>query len=124
LCIHWPDLPLFAAQRAAPNRWLLQAPSDDPLAPAVRVVAARAEPAYVGARKWRSAKVIRAFRASDPAKPKPKPGTEDTWPREQLWQLACLLDRLAPPSSTHPELYFEQRNALSCELKRLARVGR
>jgi hypothetical protein len=42
------------------------------------------------------------------------------WPREELLQIAWLLDRLEPPDHRSPERYFLQRQALGNELRRLA----
>ena len=38
-----------------------------------------------------------------------------------LLELARLLDHLRPPDHRHPDLYFEQRSAITHELRRLAR---
>jgi hypothetical protein len=67
----------------------------------------------------------RAIRPFDPNK-KPTRGemNDIAWPREELLQVARLLDRLQPPSSHDPERYFEQKSALAHELRRLARWAR
>jgi hypothetical protein len=69
--------------------------------------------------------MIRAFRTF-PSKPKVACAEigNVAWPRNELLEVARLLDRLAPPSSHDPERYFEQKSALAHELRRLARWAR
>ena len=117
--------PLFAVQRLPAGRWLIRAPGSDPFEPAVCVVDV-VEPQYAGTRiQSEAAPVIRAFRSFQ-SKPKTTRAeiNDIGWPREELLQLAYLLDRLAPPSAHDPERYFQQRSALSHELRRLARWAR
>ena len=65
--------------------------------------------------------MIRAFRSFD-SKPRTRGQINNiVWPKNELLEIARLLDRLEPPNFRHPELYFEQRSALSHELRRLAR---
>ena len=56
--------------------------------------------------------MIRAFRTF-PSKPKVACAEigNVAWPRNELLEVARLLDRLAPPSSHDPERYFEQVGA-------------
>jgi hypothetical protein len=117
----WPEvfnLPLYAAHVSGRGRWLLRAPSDDPFLPATVAVAAVEVPDFCGHPKW-SGDVIRSFRGSDPRKP--QPSGDIVWPRNQLLEVARLLDRLEPPSSTYPDRYFEQKSAIAHQLRRLAR---
>jgi hypothetical protein len=73
----------------------------------------------------RSGIMIRAFR-SFPSKPKVTRAEigNIAWPREELLEIARLLDHLAPPSSHDPERYFEQKGGVSPELRWLAHWAR
>jgi hypothetical protein len=96
------------------------APDDDPCAPAVRVVAVFDEPAYSVVDKPRGAAVIRSFRSWQSRVPKTRAEINDiSWPREELLEVARLLDHLAPDFHD-PEPFHIQKNALAAELRRLA----
>jgi hypothetical protein len=109
---------IFAVQRVAPNRWVLWVPDDDPCTPAVRCVAVFEEPAYSGAENRRGAAVIRSFRSWQSHVPERVEVGNIPWPREELLQVAHLLDHLDLPDI---ERFCLQRSALSHELRRLAR---
>jgi hypothetical protein len=113
-------LPLYAVQRFGSGRWLIRAPSDDPCAPAVRVVAVLTEPDYSGVGEHRGATVIRSFRSWQSRAPKTRAEINISWPRDELLEVARLLDHLAPDFH-EPELFHVQKNALAAELRRLAR---
>jgi hypothetical protein len=114
------NLPLYALQRSAPGYWLVRAPAEDPLLPAVVVVAAFDEPAaYCGPAK-RSAIVVRPF---DPdRKPTRAEMGNGNW-RGELLECARLLDRLVPDHHD-PERFHLQKDGLAHELRRLARWAR
>ena len=124
MCVQLPDLLLFALQRAAPGRWLVRAPYEDPLLPAVVAVAAVEEPDYAGTSKWQAANTVVTMR------PFPPPHGAQTWAefgdvnwRSELLECARLLDRLVP-DHRDPELFHLQKDALAHELRRLARWAR
>jgi hypothetical protein len=115
------ELPFFAVQRSALNRWIVWAPSLDPCAPAVRIVAVLEEPSYSGAEKRRGDNVIRSFRSWQSRIPETQAEINDiAWPRDELLEVARLLDHLATDFHD-PELFHVQKSALAAELRRLAR---
>jgi hypothetical protein len=105
---------LFAVHRSAPGRWLLHARSDDPFLPAVVLVAAIDQPAYPSIE--RGADVI-PFDLDR----KLSRGTINnfSW-RDDLLQLARLIDTLSPERDD-PESFYVKKNAVSHELRRLAK---
>ena len=114
-------LPLYAVQRSSSGRWLVWATDSGPCAPAARVVAVLAEPAYSGARDPQSSAVIRSFRTWQSRVPKTRAEIGDlAWPRAELLEVVRLLDHLAPDFHD-PELFHVQKSALAAELRRLAR---
>ena len=122
--MYLPDLSLFAAQRCASDRWAIRTPCDDPVEPAVHVVAVFEVPEgqeYSSSAMLRSNRVIRAYRAFQTRVPKTRAEIGDiVWPREELLAIARLLDQLAPPSAFDPERYHLQKSELSHQLRRLA----
>ena len=112
------NLPVYAVQRSESGRWLVWAPDNDPCAPAVRCVAVLDEPDYRTIDEPRSAVVIRSFRSWQSRVPKTPAGNGIHWPRDELLQVARLLDRL---DVRDIERFCVQRRALSHELRRLAR---
>jgi hypothetical protein len=113
------DFPHYAAQCSAAGRRLIRAPVDDPLLPAVVLVAAVDEPIYRGATK-RSAIVVRPF---DPDRKPTRAEIGNIDWRGELLQFARLLDRLAPDHHDS-ERFHLQKDALAHELRRLARWAR
>ncbi len=92
---------------------------------AVHLVDVIEKQAYCDAETRRSDDVIRSFRAFPSTPTTTRAEIVDmVWPREQLLQLAYLLDHLAPPDHHNPERYYEQKSALAHELRRLARWAR
>jgi hypothetical protein len=86
---------IFAVQRLAHGRWLVWARDDDPCAPAVHAVAVFEEPSYSGARKPQSSAVIRSFRSWQSRIPETRAEINNIgWPREELLEVARLLDHL------------------------------
>jgi hypothetical protein len=113
------DFPLYAVQCSGPGRWLVWAPDDDPCASAICVVAVLEEPAYHGAREPQSSNVIRAFRTWQSRIPEARAEINNiVWPREELLEVARLLDHL---DTRDIERFCLQRSALAHELRRLAR---
>jgi hypothetical protein len=109
---------VFALRRATPHRWLVQAPC--PFLPAVIAVAAVEEPSYAGA-KWRSANTVVAMRSFPlPHAAKSRADYGDVSWRDDLLQLAKLIDTLSPDRDD-PEAFCIKKNAVSHELRRLAR---
>jgi hypothetical protein len=115
-------LPLYAVQCSGSGRWLVLAPDSDPCAPAVRVIAVLAEPDYSGAERRRGgAAVIRSFRSWQSRIRETRAEINDiAWPRDELLEVARLLDHLAPDFHD-PELFHVQKSVLAAELRRLAR---
>jgi hypothetical protein len=126
MCFQLPELPLFALERAAPGRWLVRAPSDDPLLPAVVAIAAVEEPAYAGTSKWQAANTVVMMRSYPPPPGPAKRGKPNlarelnmTWAdygdvswRHDLLQLAQLIDALSPERDD-PEAFYVKKNAVS-----------
>jgi len=113
MCI---QVPIYAAQRSGPGHWLIRAPDPDPFMPAVLSVAVLVEPDYPILEEQRGAQVIRL----SPDTIKTRGDYSDQSWRSDLLQIAKLLDRLAPDAHD-PEKFHIQKNALACELRRLAR---
>jgi hypothetical protein len=113
-------LPVFALQRAGPG-WLIWAPYVDgnPCTPAVRLVGVVTKPGVYGCiANLQGARVIRAFRSFETrTETRGEANNKTTWPREQLFEIARLLDRLDVRDIEH---FCLQRAALSHELRRLA----
>jgi hypothetical protein len=112
------DPPLYALQRSA-GRWLVSAPDHDPFTPAVRCIAAIAEPDYSAVEEPRSnSTVIRSFRSWQSRVPKMRAEIDDIgWPRQELLEIADLLSRLDVRDVEH---FCLQRACLARELRRLA----
>jgi hypothetical protein len=107
-----PDPPLFALQRLGPRRGLLRAPCADPFLPAVCVAAVLDERDYAG-------DAMKPLSTSTRVPTTRAEFGNISW-REDLLQLAKVLDQLSPPDHRNPERYFERRSALAHELRRLA----
>jgi hypothetical protein len=114
--MHLELLSSFAVERAAPGHWLVRVPSDDPFLPATVLIAVLREPSYCGHAK-RSAHVIR-YPPPHAAKTRADFGTV-SW-RDDLLQLARVIDTLSPDRD-NPEAFCIKKNAVSHELRRLAK---
>jgi hypothetical protein len=110
------DLPLIAVQRLGCGRWLLRASVADPFSPAVVAVAALDEPDYAGDAK-RSAIILRPF---DHTKTLSRGTINNFSWRDDLLQLARLIDTFSPDRD-NPEAFCIKKNAVSHELRRLAK---
>src|SRR6516162_4838675 len=112
-------VPVFAVHRSRSGRWLVWAPDNNPFAPAVRSIAALAEPDYSAFEEPRSSSaVIRSFRSWQSRVPKTRAEINDiSWPRQELLEIADLLSRLDVRDVEH---FCLQRACLARELRRLA----
>jgi hypothetical protein len=117
--VYLPDLPLCAVRQSGPGRWLILAPSDDPFTPAVSCVAVLEEAAYAGTNSQPSSDVvIRAFRSFPARTPKTRAEVGGiAWPRQDLLEIAHLLDRL---DVRDVERFSLQRQCLARQLRRIA----
>jgi hypothetical protein len=102
----WPQLPLIFALQRLPHGWLVRAPNADPFLPAVRAVAVLEDEPM-------------PMKPDVTTRTRGEIGNIDL--RSHLLEPARLLDHLQPPDHRNPELYFEQRSAITHELRRLAR---
>jgi hypothetical protein len=100
------DLPLYALQRTAPNRWSVLSPNADPFLPAVHAVAVLED---------------MTMKTTIPMRTRGQINNIDL--RSDLIEVARLLDHLAPDRHD-PELYFLRKDALVHELRRLAHWAR
>jgi hypothetical protein len=108
-----PDVPLYAAQRVE-GFWRVIAPDPDPCAPPVRVVAAVSEPA-----KTMRSGVVKPFgQPYDPAKRFHRADFDNADWREQLLELAHLVDLLQPDHGS--EAFHLRKLLVARGLRRLA----
>jgi hypothetical protein len=114
----WPEvfnLPLYAASVSGRGRWLLRAPVSDPFLPATAIISSINEPTYAGHAR-RSGEVI----PFDHTKTLSRAEIGNASWRDDLLQLAKLVDLLSPERDD-PEAFCIKKNAVSHELRRLAK---